>query len=94
MGHVSPEAASGGPIALVREGDRISVDIPGRRLDLQVSPEEWEARKKNWVNREQEVDSPFLNRYRRFVRSGVEGAVLDETPQSGACDGTPAGEKE
>ena len=94
IGHVSPEAASGGPIALVREGDRISVDIPGRRLDLQVSPEEWEARRKAWVPREQEVDSPFLNRYRRFVRSGVEGAVLDETPQSGACDGTPAGEKE
>ena len=94
VGHVSPEAASGGSIALVREGDRISVDIPGRRLDLQVSPEEWEARRKAWVPREQEVDSPFLNRYRRFVRSGVEGAVLDETPQSGACDGTPAGEKE
>ena len=94
VGHVSPEAASGGPIALVQEGDSITVDIPGRRLDLGISPEEWQAREAKRIPKEQAVESPFLNRYRRFVRSGVEGAVLDETPHEDVCRKTPFGGKE
>jgi len=94
VGHVSPEAASGGPIALVQEGDSITVDIPGRRLDLGISPEEWQAREAKRIPKEQAVESPFLNRYRRFVRSGVEGAVLDETPREDVCRKTPFGGKE
>ena len=77
IGHVSPEAAVGGPIALVREGDLISVDIPGKKLDLLVDPAELERRRKAWQPHVQEVDSPFLRRYRKVVTSAVTGAVLD-----------------
>jgi len=77
IGHVSPEAAAGGPIALVREGDMVSVDIPGKRLDLLVDGEELERRRAAWKPHVQEVDSPFLTRYRRSVTSGVNGAVLE-----------------
>ncbi|MDA8409042.1 MAG: dihydroxy-acid dehydratase [Treponema sp.] len=77
IGHVSPEAAVGGPIALVREGDLISVDIPGKRLDLLVDAAELERRRAAWKPHVQEVDSPFLRRYRKVVTSAVTGAVLD-----------------
>ncbi|MDI3533609.1 MAG: dihydroxy-acid dehydratase [Synergistaceae bacterium] len=76
IGHVSPEAASGGPIALIRDGDMISIDIPARKLDLLVSEEELKVRRASWKPYMQEVKSPFLRRYRRFVASGVKGAVL------------------
>ena len=78
IGHVSPEAAAGGPIALVREGDTISIDIPGKRLDLLVDEAELERRKAEWTPWVQPVESGFLNRYRAFVTSGVTGAVLKE----------------
>lgn len=78
IGHVSPEAAAGGPIALVREGDIISIDIPGKRLDLLVDEAELERRKAEWKPWAQPVESAFLNRYRAFVTSGVTGAVLEE----------------
>lgn len=77
IGHVSPEAAVGGPIALVREGDLISVDIPGKKLDLLVDAAELERRRKAWKPYVQEVDSPFLRRYRKVVTSAMTGAVLD-----------------
>jgi len=77
IGHVSPEAAAGGPIALVKEGDMIAIDIPARRLDLLVDEKELECRRAAWKPYEQPVDSPFLNRYRRAVTSGNRGAVLE-----------------
>lgn len=78
IGHVSPEAAAGGPIALVREGDTISIDIPGKRLDLLVEEAELERRKTEWKPWVQPVQSAFLNRYRTFVTSGVTGAVMKD----------------
>jgi len=78
IGHVSPEAAAGGPIGLVEEGDVISIDIPNKRLDLKVSEEVLVERRKKFVPTLQKVESPFLNRYRAFATSGVEGAVLKD----------------
>lgn len=78
IGHVSPEAAAGGPIGLVEEGDIISINIPGRRLDLKVGEKTLAERRKNFKPRLQPVDSHFLARYRAFATSGVEGAVLGE----------------
>ena len=78
IGHVSPEAAAGGPIALVREGDIISIDIPGKKLDLLVEEAELERRRAEWRPWVQPVESPFLNRYRAVVTSGVTGAVLKD----------------
>ncbi|WP_297057241.1 dihydroxy-acid dehydratase [Thermosulfurimonas sp.] len=77
IGHVSPEAAEGGPIALVREGDRILIDIPARRLDLLVPEEELEARRKAFRPKRRKV-SGVLARYARLVSSGAKGAVLEE----------------
>ncbi|QJA06650.1 dihydroxy-acid dehydratase [Thermosulfurimonas marina] len=77
IGHVSPEAAEGGPIALVRDGDRIRIDIPARRLDLLVSEEELERRRKSWRPKKKKV-SGVLARYARLVTSGAKGAVLEE----------------
>ena len=77
VGHVSPEAAAGGPIALVREGDLIKLDIPNKTLDLLVDEAELARRGAAWKPYVQPVDSEFLNRYRRAVTSGVRGAVLE-----------------
>jgi dihydroxy-acid dehydratase len=76
IGHVSPEAAAGGPIGLVKEGDIIEIDIPGRKLDLLVDDKELAERKAAFKPKVQETDSPFLERYRHFVTSGTSGAVL------------------
>lgn len=76
IGHISPEAASGGPIALVQEGDVIEIDIPARRLELKVSDEELARRRTSWECPKLDSGSAFLERYRAFVTSGVEGAVL------------------
>ena len=76
IGHVSPDAAVGGPIGLVEEGDEISINIPEKRLDLNVAEEVLAERRRKFVPHVQEVDSPFLNRYRAFATSGVEGGVL------------------
>ncbi len=77
VGHVSPEAAEGGPIALVKEGDRILIDIPNRKLDLLVSEEELEKRRRKWRPKKKKV-SGVLARYARLVTSGARGAVLAE----------------
>ncbi len=77
IGHVSPEAAAGGPIALVEEGDMILVDIPSKKLDLLVDEKELERRRGLWKPYMQQVDSPYLNRYRRVVTSGARGAVIE-----------------
>jgi dihydroxy-acid dehydratase len=77
IGHVSPEAYEGGPIGLVREGDRIKVDIPARTLELLVAEEELAERKKTWKPLEKEVTSSFLRRYRQHASSAAKGAVFD-----------------
>ena len=71
IGHVSPEAAVGGPIALVEEGDIISIDIPGLKLELKVSDEELAARKAKWQPREPKVTTGYLKRYASLVTSAV-----------------------
>jgi dihydroxy-acid dehydratase len=76
IGHASPEAASGGPIGLVREGDRIRIDIPGRKIELLVSEDELSKRAANHKPRLAPTGSDFLERYRELVTSGAEGAVF------------------
>ena len=77
IGHVSPEAAVGGPIALVEGGDRIRIDIPNNKLELLVSDEELAARKAKWQPREPRVTTGYLARYAKMVTSGNRGAVLE-----------------
>ena len=77
IGHVSPEAAVGGPIALVEEGDIISINIPEMKLDIKVSDEEMAARKAKWQPREPKVTTGYLSRYRELVTSGNRGAILE-----------------
>ena len=77
IGHVSPEAAVGGPIALVEEGDIIKIDIPNNSINMDVSDEVLAERKKNWVEREPKVLTGYLARYRKLVTSGNRGAILE-----------------
>ncbi len=76
IGHVSPEAAEGGPIALVEEGDLIEIDIPGRRLELKVSEEELERRRKKWKPPKKKLRG-VLKKYYELVNSASTGAVLE-----------------
>ena len=76
IGHISPEAMEGGPIALIEDGDMISIDIPNRKLELLVSDEELTARKAAWKQPEPKVKTGYLSRYARLVTSGNTGAVL------------------
>ena len=76
IGHVSPEAAEGGPIALVRTGDLIEIDIPNKRLELKISAEEMEKRRAEWVKPEPKVKTGYLARYAAMVTSASTGAVL------------------
>jgi dihydroxy-acid dehydratase len=78
IGHVSPEAASGGPLALVREGDGIAIDIPNKKISLRVSPEELDRRKKKWKPRPPKIKSGYLYRYSQLVTSGSTGAVFKD----------------
>ena len=77
IGHVSPEAAVGGPIALVEEGDLIQIDIPNLSIHLDVSDEELAKRKANWTPREPKVTTGYLARYAAMVTSGNRGAILE-----------------
>ncbi len=77
IGHVSPEAAVGGPIALVREGDIIRIDIPKNRLDVDISAEEMEKRRVEWQPKEPKVTTGYLARYASMVTSGNRGAILE-----------------
>lgn len=77
IGHVSPEAASGGVIGVVQEGDIISIDIPGNRLELKISQEELEERMKTFVPKTKELTG-YLKRYASLVSSGATGAILNE----------------
>ena len=81
IGHVSPEAAMGGPIALVEEGDIISINIPENQLNMKVSEEELAKRREKWQPREPKVTTGYLSRYREMVTSGNRGAVLEISHQ-------------
>ncbi|HEY3488626.1 MAG TPA: dihydroxy-acid dehydratase [Candidatus Deferrimicrobiaceae bacterium] len=76
IGHVSPEAADGGPIALVKDGDTIILDIPKRKLTLDVSAAELARRKKTWKAPHPKIERGYLARYAKLVRSADEGAVV------------------
>jgi dihydroxy-acid dehydratase len=76
VGHISPEAAEGGPIAFVRDGDRITIDIPNRRLHLQVSDEELDVRRGQWTKPEPKIRSGYLALYARLAESADKGAII------------------
>jgi dihydroxy-acid dehydratase len=75
IGHISPEAADGGPIALVKEGDRIRIDIPAKTLTLLVDDAELARRRQNWQPPEPKIKHGYVGRYSRTVSSGSQGAV-------------------
>ena len=77
IGHVSPEAAVGGPIALVEEGDIINININEKTLNLQVSQEEMEERRKKWSPKDPKIATGYLKRYSKMVTSGDRGAILE-----------------
>ena len=77
IGHVSPEAAVGGPIALVEEGDIIKINIPELKMELAVSDEELEARRAKWQPKEPKITTGYLARYASMVTSGNRGAILE-----------------
>lgn len=83
VGHVSPEAAAGGPIALVREGDQIQIDVDGRRLNLIVEEGELERRRREWKAPAFKYDRGVLAVYSRLVGSAASGAVIDFKEESG-----------
>lgn len=77
IGHVSPEAAVGGPIALVKEGDMISIDIPANKINVEVSEEEMQNRRSEWKPRAPKITTGYLARYASLVTSGNTGAILE-----------------
>lgn len=77
VGHISPEAYEGGVLALVEEGDEIEIDVPLRKLELLVSEDVLQSRRKNWIRPEKKLKNGYLNTYRRISRSAAEGAVVE-----------------
>ena len=77
IGHISPEAAVGGPIALVEEGDRIKIDIPETKIEILISEEEMADRRAKWQPKEAKVTTGYLARYAAMVTSGNRGAILE-----------------
>lgn len=77
IGHVSPEAAVGGPIALIREGDEVTIDIPANTITMAVSDEELARRRAEWTPRAPRITTGYLSRYAKLVTSGMSGAVLE-----------------
>jgi dihydroxy-acid dehydratase len=76
IGHISPEASAGGPIAILKDGDTINIDIPGRKLEVKLSKAEIAKRFNNWRSVEPKIKTGYLNRYLRMVSSADKGAVL------------------
>ena len=76
IGHISPEAAAGGPIALVEEGDQIQIDIPNKRIELLVDEATLNKRREHWRPPQPRVQAGYLARYARLVSSGAQGAIL------------------
>jgi dihydroxy-acid dehydratase len=77
IGHVSPEAQEGGPIAAIKEGDKIEIDIPGRKLDVKLTDDELQARLGSWNAPELKVKKGYLALYARMVSSAAKGAILE-----------------
>ncbi|MCK4249241.1 MAG: dihydroxy-acid dehydratase, partial [Candidatus Omnitrophica bacterium] len=77
IGHVSPEAQSGGPICIIEEGDIIEIDISNNKINLLLSDEEIEKKKKNWTPPEIKIKEGYLYRYSKHVTSASRGAVLE-----------------
>jgi len=75
IGHVSPEAAEGGPIGLLRNGDQVRIDFPNRRIDILLSEQELEERRRSWKPIERPL-SGWLARYRKLVANASRGAIL------------------
>ena len=76
IGHISPEAMQGGPIAIVQDGDPIAIDIPGKTITLKIPDEEIKKRLSKWTAPEPKISTGYLSRYARLVSSGSEGAIL------------------
>jgi len=76
IGHISPEAAEGGPIAFVEDGDIIELDLEGRRIELKISDEEMAKRKANWKGFEPKVTTGYLARYSKLVTNASTGGVM------------------
>ncbi|MCD6120441.1 MAG: dihydroxy-acid dehydratase, partial [Spirochaetales bacterium] len=77
IGHITPEAASGGPIGIIKEGDQIKVDITGKRLDLLIPEDEFKERMKNFKPKLDKTGSPFLDAYAQNVSSAAKGAIRE-----------------
>jgi len=77
IGHVSPEAYVGGPIAAVRENDKIAIDIPGRTLEVRLTDEEIQDRLKDWKPKPRKIPAGYMQRYVRMVSSAAKGAILE-----------------
>ena len=78
IGHISPEAMEGGPVGLIKEGDTIVIDIPNKKIDLKISDEEMEKRKKEWKKPKPKIDYGVLGRYAQMVTSASTGAVFKD----------------
>jgi dihydroxy-acid dehydratase len=78
IGHVSPEAAAGGPIGIIQDGDEILIDIPNRRLELLISQDEFEKRMKQFKPKQKQINSRWLRRYAKHVASANKGAILED----------------
>ena len=76
IGHIYPEAAEGGPIAFVEEGDIIAIDMINGRIELEVSDEELQRRKENWIPPEPKIKTGYLARYAKLVSSASTGGVF------------------
>jgi dihydroxy-acid dehydratase len=76
IGHISPEAATGGPIAIIKDNDLISIDIPRRKIELKISKTELEKRVRMWKPRKPKIKTGYLARYARFVQSAAQGAIV------------------
>ena len=77
VGHLSPEAMDGGPIALIQDGDIIEIDIPSRKVNVELSEEELTRRKKRWTPPEQKVTHGWLAHFARHATSAEKGAYLE-----------------
>jgi dihydroxy-acid dehydratase len=78
LGHISPEAAEGGPIGLVQEGDIIAIDIPAKKIELRVNETELEKRRQEWQPPAPNITSGYVARYAKLVTSGSTGAILKD----------------
>lgn len=79
IGHVSPEAAAGGLMDYIQDGDRIAIDIPAHKIELLVTEEELKARRAKWSPQPPKQVSGYLKRYRAMVSSANKGAILEDT---------------